>query len=253
MRIGLLMSPAVSDFRKNTLRPILADTTFKVVMALIDDRPEKSAWQRLKNNLRRGRGGYVIIMAFKRFFASKIPQEDSENYCDRHGIAVHRTVTPYGEDTLTKVKASELDVLVLVDGFGIVKKGLINAVPLGVISYHHGNMRRYRGMPPAMWELYNGETEMGITVQLLSVGLDNGRPIIEKTIAIEPNDDVDRLTRRALKESERMLYAALKELVKPGFVAPIIKEFGKVYTLPNLSQWLFLQVRIIKNKLFKGS
>jgi len=48
---------------------------------------------------------------------------------------------------------------------------------------------------------------MGINVQTLSVGLETVRPIIEKTIAIEPNDDVDTgLTRRALKESERMLY-----------------------------------------------
>jgi len=67
-----------------------------------------------------------------------------ENYCDRHGIAVHRTVTPYGEDTLTKVKASELDVLVLVDGFGIVKKGLIQC---GSSWGHFLPPRKYASVP----------------------------------------------------------------------------------------------------------
>ena len=35
-------------------------------------------------------------------------------------------------------------------------------------------------MPPAFWELYNGEKEMGLTVQKLSVNLDSGSPLVEK-------------------------------------------------------------------------
>jgi len=50
-----------------------------------------------------------------------------------------------------------------------------------------------------------------------------------------------------------MLYAALKELVKVGSIAPVIKEFGAIYIVPDLKIWLLLQVRIIKNKLFKRS
>lgn len=242
------MNPTISDFRKNTLRSIIADPAFTVVMALIDDRPQASAWNRLKKNLRRGRGGYVVVMALRRLFAPAIPQENSEDYCDRHDIAVYRTTSPYAEEALTTVVNSKLDVLVLVGGFGIVRKKMIEATPLGVLSYHHGDMRRYRGMPPAMWELYNGETEMGITVQLITPGLDNGRPIVEEVIGIERRDDVDRLTGRALKVSEPMLHAALRRLADPEFVAPEIVEFGDVYTLPNLRQWLTLQYRIWKKK-----
>lgn len=243
------MSPTLSEFRKNTLQPVLADPDFTVVLAVIDDRPPKSTWDRLKTNLRKGRGGYVLVMALRSFFAPAPPQENTETYCARNGIAVHHTVTPYGAETLARVSKSQLDTLVLIDGFGIVRKQLIDAAALGVLSYHHGDMRKYRGMPPAMWELYNGETEMGVTVQLITPGLDNGRPIVEITVPIEGSDDVDRLTGRALKLSEPMLHTALRRLADPQFVAPVITAFGKVYTLPNLRQWLRLQARIRINKL----
>lgn len=39
-----------------------------------------------------------------------------------------------------------------------------------MLSYHHGDMRRYRGQPPGFWELYNGEREIGVTVQRLAAG-----------------------------------------------------------------------------------
>ena len=66
------------------------------------------------------------------------------------------------------------DVLVLIAGFGIIGEPLLSLAPHGVLAYHHGDMRRYRGMPPAFWELFNDETEMGVTVQRLSPGLDDG-------------------------------------------------------------------------------
>lgn len=42
MRIGLLTSNSLSDFRLNTIDPIINDKLFTVELAIIDDRPEKS-------------------------------------------------------------------------------------------------------------------------------------------------------------------------------------------------------------------
>jgi folate-dependent phosphoribosylglycinamide formyltransferase PurN len=243
------MGPEINEFRKNTLRPVLADPAFSLPLAIIDDRPPKSSWERLKANLRKGRGGYVLVMAFRRLLAPASAQEDTQAYCARHGIPVHRTISPYGAETLARVRESDIDALVLVDGFGIVRKKMIDAAPLGVLSYHHGDMRKYRGMPPAMWELYHGEREMGVTVQLITPGLDNGRPVVEMTVPIENSDDVDSLTARALRLSEPMLHQALQRLNDPTFVAPRLDTFGPVYTLPDLRQWIRLQSRILMNKL----
>jgi methionyl-tRNA formyltransferase len=106
-------------------------------------------------------------------------------------------------------------------------------------------MREYRGMPPALWELYNNEKEMGITVQVLAPGLDCGIPIDEKTIEIQPKDSLKSLRSRLFKESEDMMYVALKKLSNPDFKRCKIERLGKVYTLPTLSQWIFLNLKIL--------
>jgi methionyl-tRNA formyltransferase len=71
------------------------------------------------------------------------------------------------------------DLLLLIGGFGIIKAPLLDLAPQGVLSYHHGDMREYRGQPPAFWELYNGEKPNRVTVQRLSPGIDCGQPIVE--------------------------------------------------------------------------
>lgn len=244
MKIGLLTDHFISEFRLKTLNPILKDDNFLIRVALVDDRPKNSLLQRLKNNIKRGRGGYIFIMAFKNLFAEKEKGVTTKEFCSKNKIAIIETKKPYSIDTLEILRKYNLDILILVGGYGIIKEPLLKATSLGVLSYHHGNMRKYRGMPPAFWELYNNENEMGVTVQILSPGLDNGIPIEEMTIDILKNDSVKKLQNRALERSENMLYKALQKLQNKEFTPPKIKKFGKIYTLPNLSQWLTLHIKL---------
>jgi len=121
---------------------------------------------------------------------------------------------------------------------------LLSAAPKGILSFHHGNMRKYRGMPPALWELFNGEKEMGITVQILSERLDAGMPVVEKSIKIEKADTILKLRNRAQSESPNMMYQALIKLMSDSYKPKYLNKLGKVYTLPNLRQWMLLQWRL---------
>ncbi|PRX39831.1 formyltransferase family protein [Salegentibacter salegens] len=244
MEIGLLTDHFITDFRLKTLNPILKDDNFLIRVALIDDRPKKSLLQRLKNNIKRGRGGYIFIMAFKNLFAEKEKGIKTKEFCSKNKIAIIETKKPYSIDTIEILRKYNLDLLILVGGYGIIKEPLLKITPKGVLSYHHGNMRKYRGMPPAFWELYNNENEMGVTVQILSAGLDNGIPIEEMSIDILKNDSVKKLQSRALEKSENMLYRALQKLQNNDYKSRKIEEFGKIYTLPNLRQWILLNIRL---------
>ncbi|MGB3545820.1 MAG: formyltransferase family protein [Saprospiraceae bacterium] len=244
MNIGILAAPTLEGFRVRTMLPVLADPDFRVTFALVDNRPPAGMGTKLRKNLRRGRGGYVLVMALRRLLARPEAAVSTEGFCREHGIECATTELPNGAAAAELVRSKKLDALVLLGGFGIVRKRILDATPRGVVSYHHGNMRRYRGMPPALWELYHGEREMGVTVQLLSPGLDDGTPIVERTVTIRPSDTVGRLTERALRESEYMLHEALRKLADPATELESITEFGPVYTLPNLRQWLVLNGRI---------
>jgi folate-dependent phosphoribosylglycinamide formyltransferase PurN len=249
IKIGLLTSSSVSDFRLKTLKPILADSNFLVKVAIIDNRPKLTLKQKLKKNLKRGRGGYIIIMALQSLFSKKSYSISTIEYCNNNDIDVIETNEPYSQTTIEKIKEYDLDLLILTGGFGIIKKKLLDITPLGVLSYHHGDMRKYRGMPPALWELYNNEEEMGVTVQILSPGLDNGIPIEEKKITINKKDTLTKLQQRASDASVDMLYKALIKLCDKAYVPEKIEKFGKVYTLPNLRQWILLNVKILWRRL----
>jgi folate-dependent phosphoribosylglycinamide formyltransferase PurN len=249
IRIGLLTGSTLSEFRLNTLRPIIEDDSFSIEAAIVDNRPTKPLGQKLKKNIKLGRGGYILIMALKSIFSKKEIGVTTRIFCANNGIDVIESKEPYSDDTINFIRKYNLDVLLLVGGFGIVKEPLLTLTPLGVLSYHHGNMREYRGMPPALWELYNNEKEMGVTVQVLAPGVDCGIPIEEKSIEIQPRDSLESLKNRAFKESENMMYDALRKLSSPDFKPNKVEKLGKVYTLPNLRQWILLNIKILWRKI----
>jgi len=249
IKIGLLASNNLSEFRLNTLKPILEDNLFPIKVSIIYNRPKESLNQKLKKNIKRGRGGYILIMALKSIFSKKGISLNTREFCKYNGIDVIETNDPYSTETILNIRKYKLDILLLIGGYGIIKEPLVNLTPLGVLSYHHGNMRKYRGTPPAFWELYNNEKEMGVTVQNLASGLDCGIPIVEKTIEIKNNDTLKILQNRASKESVDMIYEALKKLSNRDFVPTKIETFGKVYTLPNLRQWINLNIKIFLRRL----
>ena len=250
MKIGILSPKYLNEFNLNVINPIMMDKRFSINLVIIDDKTPQSLLQKFKKNWRKGRGGYIIIMFLQKFISGRkeklIP---AENFFKKHNIKIILTKDIHDKKIIKLIKNHHLDALVLLGGFGIIKKPLLNLVPYGVISYHHGDMRKYRGMPPAFWELYNGEKEMGITVQRLTKGLDCGCPIIEKKIKILPTDTFKSLKERAMKESEDMMYKALiklmeKEICK-GFIQQdcYIRQLGNIYSLPNFRVWFILQIR----------
>lgn len=243
MRIGLLASTQMSDFVLNTLKPVLEDKHMDIALVIIDSRPRLTLKQKIKKNFKRGRGGYMLVMAVQSYFNKQLPSKDTKQCCVENGFEFIETSNHYADETIDRIKSYKLDILVLTGGFGIIKKPLLEVTPMGVLSYHHGNMRKYRGMPPAFWELYNNEKEMGVTVQLLSAGLDRGMPVEEMTIPIMHKDTFKKLGTRAMQQSEIMLYNALKKIETGQFVPERINEYGKVYTLPNLRQWLLFQLK----------
>lgn len=249
MRIGLLAGKQMSDFVLNTLKSVLEDKNMEVALVIIDSRPKLTLKQKIKKNFKRGRGGYMLVMAVQSYFNKQLLSKDTKLFCVENGLEFIETSNHYADETIKKIKSYRLDILVLTGGFGIIKKPLLEITPMGVLSFHHGNMRKYRGMPPAFWELYNNEREMGATIQLLSAGLDRGLPVEEITVPIMKKDTLKTLEKRAMQQSEVMLYKALQKIDSGQYVPEKIKEYGKVYTLPNLRQWLFFQLKLLYRKI----
>jgi len=249
MKIGILTKPVISEQNFKVINTILEDKNFQIVLAVIDCRPKLSLKKKLLKNIKKGRGGYILIMFFQKVFSNKEVHYRIKDICQSKGIDTIETLSPYSPETLSKISSCNPGILLLINGFGIIKKDLLSITPLGILSYHHGNMRKYRGMPPAFWELYNNEKEIGVTVQKLDKGLDCGIPIEEKTFLIKKTDTVKSLQKRIYSESTGMMHRALINISNPDYKITKIETFGKVYTLPNLRQWLILQMKLLIRRI----
>lgn len=251
MKIGILTKPVITGINFKVLNTILEDKSFQVSLAIIDCRPKLSLRKKILKNLKRGRGGYILIMFFNKPFFKNGKNFKTSEICKSKGIGIIETDSPYSSETISRIREHNLDILLLINGYGIIKKELLTIAPLGILSYHHGNMRKYRGMPPAFWELYNNEKEIGVTVQKLETGLDCGIPVVERSVHIGKKDTLSSLNQRIYNEGVDMMHDALIKLSDPDFKPEKIESFGKVYTLPNLRQWFIFKMKILFRRFNK--
>ncbi|MGI9657553.1 MAG: formyltransferase family protein [Gaiellaceae bacterium] len=255
MRLVLLCSTGLTGFQQRVLATLFAEPRLEILACAIDSRPQAGTRAKLMRNLRQGRGGFVIVMAANTVLAKLRGGSGeavaTESFMAEHGVPAIAIDDPTDEHAVAEISSLAPDALVLIAGFGIVKEPLLSLAPQGVLSFHHGDMRSYRGMPPAFWELFNEEAEMGVTVQRLSPGVDDGAPIVEKSFAIGPRERLASLERRIFGGSVEMMREALLALA--GGEAPTrLDSYGDVYTLPNLRQWLRFQAKMARRWLVRG-
>lgn len=133
---------------------------------------------------------------------------------------------------VTESVGPEVDVAIRF-GFGILKGDFLDAPEHGVLSFHHGDLRRYRGMPAGFWEFVHGETVAGVTLQRITETLDGG-----SVVAFHPVDIADARTwqevqRRLYRTSEGMLAEGIERIREPDYEPWQPDEYGDLYSLPK--------------------
>jgi folate-dependent phosphoribosylglycinamide formyltransferase PurN len=249
MRLVILSTSTLDDFQMGVLGPLWASNEVDIVGACIDRRPPVPRAKKLIRELKKGRGGYVLVMAFSSL-ARGAPATQASDYFRDKGVEVKVVDDLYGESTLAWLREKRPDS-VFRTGFGIIREPVLSLAPKGVISFHHGNLRKYRGQPVGFWELYHGERELGVCVQVLTEELDAGRIVVQKNVPIHWSDTWGALERRAYAESRPMLHEACVLLDRPDFEPEVVprEELGTLFTTPNLRQWLTLQARVALRRM----
>jgi hypothetical protein len=103
----------------------------------------------------------------------------------------------------------------------------------GVLSYHPGDIRKYRGQPQGLWEFLNGEDQMGVTVQRINETLDGGDIAALATIDISDANTWQEIQGRPYREGEEMLLPAFRRLVDPDTSLRPPETPGELYTFPQ--------------------
>lgn len=79
----------------------------------------------------------------------------------------------FHDDDFDAINDFDLD-FILRFGFGIIRGDILNLPRYGVWSFHHNDIRKYRGGPPCFWGIYNSDEVTGAVLQRLTDDLDSG-------------------------------------------------------------------------------
>jgi folate-dependent phosphoribosylglycinamide formyltransferase PurN len=106
-------------------------------------------------------------------------------YCSRNDI-VYRYCADFNDPTFVEwVKASGADLIVFTGG-GLIRRPLLDILPLGVVNCHMGILPKYRGMDLPEWAVLVGESsQIGCTVHLMDEGVDTGPVLALSHVPIE--------------------------------------------------------------------
>lgn len=119
-------------------------------------------------------------------------------------------------------------------GFGFLVGDALAAPEMGVLSFHHGDLREYRGQPMGFWEFVHGEREAGVTLQRINETLDGGEIIALRRVDVSDAPTWSAVERRLFAASEGMLADGVRNLLDDDFEPerPAEDELGDLYTLP---------------------
>ncbi|MCE7506789.1 methionyl-tRNA formyltransferase [Polynucleobacter sp. IMCC30063] len=98
--------------------------------------------------------------------------------------------SPEAAQALADSKA-EIGVMAYVLQF--VPQDFVHIPKFGMIQYHPSLLPRYRGPSAINWAIALGETKTGLTIFRPSDGLDEGAVILQKEVAIGPDDTLGKV------------------------------------------------------------
>ncbi len=156
------------------------------------------------------------------------------------GVPIHYLANYHSEDSLALMRKANAD-LGIIYGTNILKESVYKIPRLGSINLHQGRVPYYRGGPPVFWELFNDETEVGVTVHFVEPKVDTGEVIIQKTFpliydysyGLDYESFIADFRAKLMKRCPALMAEAVRQIAE-GTVKPWRQniELGRRYRLP---------------------
>ena len=129
-------------------------------------------------------------------------------------------------------------------GAPILRKPLFALPAAGTLNLHKGKVPDYRGMPPAFWELWNGENSVGCTVHWVEEKLDTGAVAAREVVQCAPYSTVKGLQLKLDEVGIELVQSALSDVLRGTPVALPQDSGGRTNRKPSLAQVAALERRL---------
>jgi len=137
------------------------------------------------------------------------------------------------EDSVSKIKEFQPDLLLSVLGNQIFKDPIINLAPKGCLNLHTALLPKYRGLMPTFWVLRNNEKYTGVSVFFVDEGIDSGPIIVQEKLEIR-NLTQEQLIKRTKKIGMELISKSI-DLIQRNEVKLIENDPSKktYFTFPT--------------------
>lgn len=126
--------------------------------------------------------------------------------------------------------------LAVVVAYGkILPRAVLEAPPRGCLNVHGSILPRYRGAAPVQWAVIHGEPETGVTIMQLDEGMDTGPTLLERRVAIEPEETAGELLARLAPIGAAALLEAIEGLAA-GALRPAPQDHARATHAPMLTK-----------------
>lgn len=143
----------------------------------------------------------------------------------------------FSDEDVEKIRALNLDLLIRC-GSGILRGEILGASRLGIVSFHHGDNRAYRGGPAGFWECYHRSPRTGFIIQKLTEELDAGEVLVRGFFGTRYYYSLNQA--HVYKKSLTHLKHLLKKVASTGSLPPSERAPAPysniLFRAPNLAQ-----------------
>lgn len=129
-----------------------------------------------------------------------------------HQIPVYQPKSLRKEEAQQELAALGADIMVVVAYGLILPKVVLDTPRLGCINVHGSILPRWRGAAPIQRALWAGDTETGVTIMQMDVGLDTGDMLLKTHLPIEDDDTSASLYEKLAGQGPAALLDALAAL-----------------------------------------
>ena len=240
----LLGGETMPTWQANALERLLADEPAAVTFAVVNaDTSQRSLRETVRRGIELREWGAVgAMLAARRRLRGPPPSQERIPIDDIDALrtAPQRRCEPISvdgwkqrlPDEVVDEIAASADVVVRF-GFGVLVGRVLTATEYGVLSYHHGDLREYRGMPMGFWEFVHGRDAAGVTLQRLNETLDGGEIVAFERVEIGDAGRWSEVKSRLFDASESLLARGVRNLRRESWEPTTPDELGDLYTTPK--------------------
>lgn len=227
----------------------LRDKGHELLLLVVDSRKpiQKSFWNRLKSYPWKN----LFFRLFTRYLVNSNAKSPVSMEEELRGLPVitcqveQRNTSEYFlQKDIDAIRSYHLD-FILRFGFNIIRGHILDAARYGVWSFHHDDEMKYRGGPPAFWEIYYHDPVTGAILQRLTNKLDAGIILKKgylKTQAHSYRANLDQML--DISATWPMLVAEEIKNGKTHFLPPS-KSSAAIFKLPgNFTMLKFFLIRM---------